>query len=295
MEKKHYIAFGLSILTLALVLFFKNNSSSPQFTNKSKELKTVSISNNEKKSSDKSSIEKTKGQKTKVNSADLDNVLDEISSHVSKCQNTIKKLFPETDDSSLPYSKVSEIKDAVTRFYQVTNQKLEYVGKVIDFFESNDTSSLDPKITFEKISNIDDCGDFEEENIVDSVVSFLSEYTFSKEEKKSVAKHLIKNFINQLDRPVGLHHLVSKVESIETMIDEGIVPTSLESELSEMNQTLEDIEDDFRTLIPKNFAQKEYLTPKEILLLRSREDDVLNKIRGPLKDFLNQVQQELSL
>ncbi len=228
-------------------------------------------------------------------SVELDEMLDSITNEITDCKKRIGKLFPEdTDTKGLPYQSVKEINTALTSFFTITGNKLDRVNEVVRFFKNNNTEKLDPKSTFEKISNLEDCGDFEEENVIDSVIDFLTEYNFKKSEQLVVSKHILSLYLKQLDKPVGLHHLVAKVESIESMIDEGLLPKSTETELNLMNQSLEDMEEDFRTLIPKNFAEKQYLTPPEILMLKQREDEVLAKLKGPLKDFIKQIIENMN-
>ncbi len=236
-----------------------------------------------------------KNESVIATSVELDEILDGITSEISDCKKKINSLFPEdTDAQGLPYQSVKELNNALTSFFTITGKKLDRVHEVVTFFKENDTKQLDPKSTFEKISNLEDCGDFEEENVIDTVIDFLTEYNFKKSEQMRVSKHILGLYLDQLDKPVGLHHLVAKVESIESMIDEGLLPKSTENDLNLMNQSLEDMEEDFRTLIPKNFADKQYLTPTEILMLKQREDEVLDKLKAPLKDFIKQIIENLN-
>jgi len=240
-------------------------------------------------------IKKVAKKSNIATSDQLSGLLDEISQEISDCKKKINQLFPEDSDTkSLPYQSVKELNSALSSFFSITGNKLDRVNEVVKFFKENDTGQLDPKATFEKVSSLEDCGDFEEENVIDSVIDFLTEYNFKKAEQQIVSKHILNLYLKQLDRPVGLHHLVAKVESIESMIDEGLLPKSTEAELDLMNQSLEDMEEDFRSLIPKNFADKQFLTPSEILMLKQREDEVLTKLKGPLKDFIKRILENLN-
>ncbi len=297
MKRNQILSIVLVLFTLGIIYFIAGGEEKEETGRRRKVISYQEQIRTEDKQNTKATKVNTESKEIRKNtneSLELDELLDDISDQITDCQKTVEKLFPENDDGSLPYKTASEVKNALSKFYKVTNDKLDNVGKVVKFLENADSSKLDAKKTFENISNIDDCGDFEEENIIDSVVSFLSEYTFSQAEKKSIAKHLINSFLTQINKPIGLHHIVSKVESIETMIDEEIIPPSLEADLERMNQTLEDIESDFRAVIPKDFATKDFFTPEEILLLKSREDEVIEKIKIPLKEFLSQIQEELS-
>jgi len=220
----------------------------------------------------------------------LETLIVDINKDVSECQKKIESLFPEKyiEDDKIPYKTVKDIKKAVTSFYKVLNHKNSKTHQIITFFENNESQNLDPKATFEKISSIPDCGDFEEEVIMDALVSYISEHQFSTTEKKEISRHLLKEFSEQLDGKAALHHLISKIDSVESMVDENILPASIEKEIESLNQMLEDSEEDFRDLLPTDFAKKRYLSPKQIVLIKKREEEIIERMKVPVKQMLSE-------
>ncbi len=225
---------------------------------------------------------------------EFNSLVTNINTEVKKCQRGIAKLFPEDDpDDILPYQTAAELKSALDQFYGLVNGKIKDTNKVMKFFEEKNYERLDPKQTFEQLSQIEDCGDFEEESVVDSVITYVSDYSFSAADKKAVVTHIIKNFKDQLKMPIGLHHVMSKVESLESLLEEGLIAPHYQEDIARINQALEDSEEDFRRVLPLNMSEKKYLSPREVLEIKDRENEILERVKTTLGEILTQVEEGL--
>ncbi len=245
-------------------------------------------------------VEKVAKQEEKVEEYQVDlnlqtefnTLVANINGQVKKCQAGIAKLFPEDDpDDILPYQTAGELKGALDQFYSLVNGKINDTNKVMQFFQEKNHESLDAQKTFEQLSQIEDCGDFEEESVVDSVITYISDYSFSSNDKKTIVSHILKHFQDQLKMPIGLHHIMSKVESLEGLLEEELIPTHFQEDIARVNQVLEDSEEDFRRVLPINMSEKKYLSPKEILDIKDRENEILERVKISLGEILTQLEE----
>lgn len=238
-------------------------------------------------------VEKKPEYKVDLNlQSEFNTLVSSINEDVKKCQQGIAKLFPNNDpDNRLPYQTAAEIKTALDNFYGLVNEKIINTHRVIGFFDEKNYEALDPKQTFEKLAQIEDCGDFEEESVVDSIISYISDYNFTAAEKKSIVSNILNHFQGQLKVPVGLHHIMSKVESLESLLEENLIPGHYQEDIARVNQILEDSEEDFRRILPTNLGEKKFLSPKEIIDIKDRENEILDRVKSTLGDILTQIEE----
>ncbi|MCB9091540.1 MAG: hypothetical protein H6621_09105 [Halobacteriovoraceae bacterium] len=300
MDKKVQIVIAAAALGVAvlLIFLFTRNNGSEELEPISVQTTTTTLPPQKEREPETTQSETDQSQVNESNEVrkKFDNLLLDIKSSISQCRDGIEKLFPEKnlDEETLPYNSPEEIKQALNQYYSLVNDKLNKTEGLINFFKNEPINKLDPKSAYEQLAQIEDCGEFEEESIVDALIGSQNIHQWDSDTRKDLSSFLIKKFLGQLDQPVNLHHIISKIESLETLIEQGFISEQYKDEISRLNTLLDDAEMDFRNIVPSNLANRKYLTPAEILDIKEREKEITNRVKNQFVESLSIIQGSLT-
>ena len=104
---------------------------------------------------------------------------------------------------------------------------------------------------------------------------------------------MLAKFQEQLNLDLGLHQIISKIETFDTMLDENLLPDDLKEELNRINQLVEDTESDFRAMLPQSMGDRSYLTPAEIADIKEKEREITERLKDPLKELFELTNRRL--
>lgn len=211
------------------------------------------------------------------------------------CQKEVERLFPvqSLDEPSKTYRDINQFKEALQKFYQVVSKKMEKSAELISFLESLSENDLTPERIFNQLSSIEDCGDFEEEAILDQAINTAKESNWSLDQKKELATTILQNFKGQMNQSLGLHQLTSKIDILKSLIEDGILPNKLKTDMASMEQAIEAAEQEFRQGMPADFAEKRYPPLQDILDIKNMEKEIVEKLKPQFSDVLSNCEGAL--
>jgi hypothetical protein len=296
MNSKKYFIFGISFLALLLVLWYwkgkpGTNDANPQVSSTDLSLDSSEDEhdiNVEEKSLEKIPLYEDSTEKQK----EFTKKILSISSVVSQCQATVEKFFPagSLDSVSPTYKNPEQLKKYLSKFYEQVNFKLDKSQELFEYLETIPEEEISPQRLFQQLSTVEDCGDFEEESIMDQVITTATSQQWSKEDKKDVVLFLINRFSEQMQKSIGLHQISAKIEILHNLQEEGIIPAKFQTNLNLMDQLIENGENEFRQNLPQDFASKKYPTIQDMIELKNTEKETIDKIKGPLQDLLDNLE-----
>ena len=207
------------------------------------------------------------------------------------CQKEVETLFPvdSLDGPSKVYKSLPKLKDAIEKFYQVVNQRVEKSYELMSFLEKLPEGEISSERLFSQLSNIEDCGEFEEEAILDQAISTALEFKWPLEQKRELTNLILGLFENQMQSNLGLHQLSSKIEVIHSLLDDGFISNKFNQDLTNLDQAMETAEAEFRQALPSDFSQKRLPTQKDILEIKNAEREAVERIKPLLLDTISLI------
>lgn len=213
----------------------------------------------------------------------------------AKCREDLSKLFPmeQLEGPSKVYKNVNQFKAALQKFYQVVSRKVDQSNRLVAYMETLPEGEIPPEQLFAQLSAIEDCGDFEEEAVLDQALTTALEMKWSIDQKRELASSILQLFKSQLQTPLGLHQISSKVEVLHSLVDDGFLSSRLSSELTTLDQAMEAAETEFRQSLPQEYTDIKYPTLQNILEIKKAENYITEKMKQPLFDIISSAEPTL--
>jgi hypothetical protein len=224
----------------------------------------------------------------------LNDKVTQLNQEIQKCQQKIAAIFPQfdhqVDTMSMPFE---EIKIKVEQFYGQVNNKILASKNLMEHIESLSDTDIDPKVLFQQLSNVEDCGDFEEDTLLDIVITSSQSDSWSKEQKKEILQTFIGHFKRQLSLPLGFHQVLAKVEALQVLTEEGFVGQKHKIEMVALERVLEDAQFDYQRSFPTTMVEEKKITPSALAELKQRERDEVGRLKTQVIDYIRQVEDDL--
>lgn len=207
------------------------------------------------------------------------------------CQRDVEILFPvdSLEGPSKTYKNFSKFKDAIQKFYGVVAKRVEKSNDLMTFLETLPEGEIPSERLFAQLSSIEDCGEFEEEAILDQAMTTALELNWPSDQKRELTNLVLGLFENQLQGNLGLHQLSSKIEIIHSLIDDGFISSSFNQDLATLDQVMENAETEFRQSLPADFSQKKLPTQKDIIEIKNAERDAIEKLKPQMLDVISVI------
>ncbi len=207
------------------------------------------------------------------------------------CQRDVEALFPvdNLEGPSKTYKKFSHFKDAIEKFYRVVDKKIEKSNDLMNFLETLPDGEITSERLFAQLSSIEDCGEFEEEAILDQAMTTALELNWPSDQKRELTNLILGLFESQLQGNLGLHQLSSKIEVIHSLIDDGFISANFNQDLATLDQVMETAETDFRQALPVDFSQKKLPTQKDIIEIKNAEREAIDKVKPQILDTISLI------
>ncbi|MDH4468075.1 MAG: hypothetical protein QE271_08455 [Bacteriovoracaceae bacterium] len=218
--------------------------------------------------------------------------LKEMNDEIKKCQQTVNAQFPiEKLETNAPaFKNIQSLKVALDNFYQAVARKMSKSNEFMQFLENLPESEVDSKRLYKQLSEVEDCGDFEEESIIDMAITAAQDKKWSAADRKDLVSTLIKNFRDQLNTPLGLHQVVSKVEILRNLVDEEFISSKNGQDLNNLQQLLDNSENEFKNNLPTDILDNKYPSSREISDMKHMENEIVEKVRDQFLDTLTNVE-----
>jgi hypothetical protein len=208
-----------------------------------------------------------------------------------KCQNDVEILFPvdSLDGPSKTYKNFPKFKDAIQKFYKVVEQRVEKSHELMTFLETLPDGEVSPERLFAQLSSIEDCGEFEEEAILDQAMTTALELNWPSDQKRELTNLVLGLFEKQLQGNLGLHQLSSKIEVMHSLLDDGFISSNFNQDLTSLDQVMEGAENEFRQALPLDFTQKKLPSQKDIVEIKNAEREAIEKVKPQILDLINLI------
>jgi hypothetical protein len=207
------------------------------------------------------------------------------------CQRDVEALFPidSLEGASKTYRNFSSFKSAIEKFYKVVEKRVEKSNELMNFLETLPDGEISSERLFAQLSSIEDCGEFEEEAILDQAISTALELKWPSDQKRELTNLVLSLFENQMQSNLGLHQISSKIEVLHSLIDDGFISSNFNQELTTLDQVMENAENDFRQSLPVDFSQKKLPTQKDIIDIKNAEREAIDKIKPQILDIISLI------
>lgn len=207
------------------------------------------------------------------------------------CQRDVEILFPvdSLDGPSKTYKNFSSIKDAIEKFYRVVSKRVEKNNNLMNFLETLPDGEIASDRLFAQLSSVEDCGEFEEEAILDQAMATALELNWPSDQKRELTNLILSLFETQLQGNLALHQLSSKIEVIHSLIDDGFISANFNQDLIALDQVMENAESDFRQALPADFSQKKLPTQKDIIEIKNAEREAIDKVKPQILDTISLI------
>lgn len=207
------------------------------------------------------------------------------------CQRDVELLFPvdNLDGPSKTYKTFSQFKDAIEKFYRVVEQRIEKSNDLMNFLETMPEGEISPDRLFSQLSSIEDCGEFEEEAILDQAMTTALELSWPSDQKRELTNLILSLFENQIQSNLGLHQLSSKIEVIHSLLDDGFISSNFSQELTALDQIMETAETEFRQSLPTDISQKSLPALKDVIDIKNAEREATDKVRPQTLDVISLI------
>jgi len=295
------IYFGILILVLALGILW--------YTSRNKNDSDTDNTSSTKISMDQTPIEKNIKQQPKtanteeeiVNFVDTTEKQKEFTKKITElntltlgCQKDVENLFPlqTLDDPSKKYKSAEEFKNALNKFYSIVGKKIEKSADLVNFLETVPEAELPSDRLFNQLSTVEDCGDFEEEAILDQAMTTAEELGWPMDQKKELTSAILQNFKQQLNMPIGFHQLSTKFEIVKSLVEDGFLPAKFSQEMAAMEQAIDAAENEFRLSLPADLAEKKP-SLRDIVDIKNGEKDITEKLKPQLNDIISNYESGL--
>jgi hypothetical protein len=218
--------------------------------------------------------------------------LKEMNDEIKRCQEAVNAQFPiEKLEANAPaYKNVESFKSALNVFYSAVAKKMSKTQEFMQFLETLPESEVDAKRLYRQLSEVEDCGDFEEESIVDIAITVAQDKKWPEGDKKEMVNSLIKHFRDQLNGPIGLHQVMSKVEIMRNLVDEDFIPSRYGQDLNNLQQLIDNAENDFKNNLPGDILEQKYPSSREISDMKQTENELIDKIKDPINETFSNIE-----
>lgn len=218
--------------------------------------------------------------------------LSEMNEEIKRCQQAVNAQFPiEKMESKAPaFKNIETLKRSLDIFYEAVSKKMNKANEFVQFLDSVPEGEIDPKRLFRQLGDVEDCGDFEEESIVDMAITAAQEKHWSAGDRKELVLTLLKHFRDQLNTSLGLHQIISKVEILQNLADEGFISERVTQDINNFQQLVDNTETEFRNNVPSDMMDRKYPTTRQISELKSLENDLNEKVREPMRELFTTVE-----
>lgn len=207
------------------------------------------------------------------------------------CQTDVETLFPvdSLDGPSKSYKNFSKFKDAIQKFYSVVEKRVEKSHDLMTFLETLPDGEISSERLFAQLSSIEDCGEFEEEAILDQAMTTALELNWPSDQKRELTNLILGLFDKQLQGNLGLHQLSSKIEVMHSLLDDGFISSNFNQDLTTLDQVMESAENDFRQALPLDLNQKKLPTQKDVIEIKNAEREAIDKVKPQILDLINLI------
>lgn len=298
--KQSPIIFGLTLIGLITLIwwFFKKEDSTPLNTTQDtlESIKDISDENDDKhlKNTTGNASPTPTFSDTTDKQKEFSKRVDSLVKITEKCQKDVEVLFPvdSLEGPSKIYKNFPKLKEAILKFYKIVADRTEKSNEIMGFIESIPENEIPPERLFSQLSSVEDCGEFEEEAIIDQAMTSATEYKWAPEQKRELTQLIISTFDQQLQGNLGLHQLSSKIEVLHNLVDEGFLSSKFNQEITTLDQTLENAETEFRQSIPLDFSEKKLPSLKDVIDIKNAEKDATEKVKSAMQDVFSNIKSQ---
>ena len=218
--------------------------------------------------------------------------LKEMNDEIKKCQEAVNAQFPiEKLEANAPaYKNIDSLKVGLNTFYNAVAKKMAKTQEFMVFLETLPESEVDSKRLYRQLSDVEDCGDFEEESIIDIAITAAQDKKWPESDKKELVTTLIKHFRDQMNGPIGLHQVMAKVEILRNLVDEEFIPNKYGQDLNNLQQLIDNAESDFKNNLPSDALEQKYPSSREISDMKQAENEIVEKLKDPINDSFSNIE-----
>lgn len=300
-EKQGPIIFGLSLIAVITLIWWFTKSEEPKVTEQTQDtlesMKDTSGNEDEEEPTGNfgenleptpTFVDSTEKQK------EFSKRVDALVKITEKCQRDIETLFPvdSLEGPSKIYKSLPKLKEAIQKFYKIVADRADKSNELMGFIETIPDGEIAPERLFSQLSSVEDCGEFEEEAILDQAMTTAIDYKWPLEQKRELTQLIVNLYEQQLQANLGLHQLSSKIEVLHSLVDEGFLSSKCNQDLTALDQTLESAEADFRQSIPLDFSQKKLPTMKDVIDIKNAEKEACEKVKSSMQDVLGCIKSQ---
>lgn len=289
MKRKEYIYILISVFALAAALFFifKKNDEKPASKPKlKKEEKTTPVTAPPAPTTHAPTPEDSKNT--------FMFQLNHLEKQIAQCQNTLSTLIPDDimDQGKLKIKDLDQLKDIIKGFYQAVDKKITASEGLMKTIEKVPENHIPGDLIFDSLSKLDDCGEFEEESLTELVITYATQENLTSEQKREIMGMLLPAYRAQLKLNLGLQHMFGKMVNLKLLLDADFISRNHADNINVMSQSIEEIEGNYRAMLPQDILQKQSLNQKEILEIKSIEKDEVDKVKLRIIEVLDDIERE---
>ncbi len=216
---------------------------------------------------------------------------DELKQVIDQCQKTVRRLIPDDFfDQEIPnITSVDQMIQTISEFYQVVNEKIHKANDVLQIITKEADHFSKPDEVFKSLSTLEECGEFEEEVLVEMVIQFIETEPLSEGDKQRLVEKLISSFQAQLRLNPSLYFSYSKVSALQLLFDTELIPPHLESELSHLSEISQDVEFNYRKSLPVDILERKSLSPHDIAFIRAAEQKEVKRLNETILQILSDI------
>lgn len=213
---------------------------------------------------------------------------------IDNCKSTLAQLFSrdENDNLSMQYKSLKDASEKIADFYYSVGQKSKVTEEITKFITSPEAKSLDSKETIQKLSALGECGDFDESDILDESIEYLADYPSPPHQKSKMIKFILREFLKQLKLPIGLHQVHAKIEAIETLVEESLIPTSFQEDINNLRTLINDSQRDILSQVP-SINSGGNITLSDLAEMKKTEKYYNDSIKLQFEEILETISSNL--
>lgn len=299
-NKPNPILIGLGLIALVTFIWWITNLPDNNDTHSNDETVKENLTVTEPKDPLESDEENVSPTPTFVDTTEkqreFSKKVDALVKATETCQKDVESLFPvdSLEGPSKIYNNFPKLKDAIQKFYTVVANRVEKSHELMNFLETVPDGEIAPDRLFAQLSAVEDCGEFEEEAILDQAMTTAVDYRWSTEQKKELTNLILNLFEQQLKGNLGLHQISSKIEVLHSLIDEGFLPAKFNQELTALDQVLEGAETDFRQSLPLDFSSKKLPTQRDVIDIKNAERESSEIVKAAVLEKINSINNQIN-
>jgi hypothetical protein len=210
---------------------------------------------------------------------------------IKQCKENIANIFPmdENEGAKFQVKNLDELKSSIDNYFKNIKTKINVTSNVLASLESLDDSKVSTKQVFETISELGDCGEFQETALFENILEKLGQFPEFKEKKQAVVYSILDQYQDQLKQDVSFIHLGSKLETLEALVDEDYFPEYFTDEIQRVLRSYSEGQRDFMASLQALDKEGKYLGPSEILQISEKEQALLAPVKLQMQELIYQM------